>query len=62
MSNRVTTYIKETRAEFRHVAWPGRKQTIAYTGIVVLVAAVVSVYLFLWDTIFIGILQHVITR
>lgn len=60
--SRVTDYIKETRSEFRHVSWPSRKQTIAYTGIVVLVAAVVALYLFAWDTLFISVLQHIINR
>lgn len=60
--SKVTEYVKDTRAEFRHVVWPSRKQTAVYTGIVVLVAVVVALYLFLWDTLFIALLQQVINK
>jgi len=45
-------YIKETKAELRHVSWPTRTQSIAYTVIVALVSLAVAVYLGVFDFIF----------
>jgi len=45
-------YIKDTRAELVHVSWPTRKQSIAYTLIVVAISLVVAIYLGLLDALF----------
>jgi preprotein translocase subunit SecE len=45
-------YIKDTRAEMRHVAWPTRAQTIVYTTLVIGLSLFVAVYLGLFDYIF----------
>ena len=38
-------YLKDTRGELRHVAWPTRIQTIVYTFIVIAISILVSLYL-----------------
>ncbi len=45
-------YLKETRAELRHVAWPTQTQTIVYTVLVAAISIGVAVYLGLFDFIF----------
>ncbi len=45
-------YIRDTRAELKHVSWPTRKQAIAYTLLVVVLSFGVSIYLGLFDALF----------
>ncbi len=42
-------YLKDTRGELHHVAWPTQVQTIVYTILVVLVSIFVALYLGLFD-------------
>jgi len=42
-------YIKDTRGELKHVAWPTQAQTIAYTILVIAVSIIVAAYLGLSD-------------
>jgi len=53
-------YLKDVRAELKHVSWPSRAQTILYTIVVVAVSAAVAVYLGLWDYIFSLVLKQII--
>jgi preprotein translocase subunit SecE len=46
------TYIKETRAELKHVSWLSRRQTLIYTGIVIGISLGVAIYLGIFDYIF----------
>lgn len=47
-----TQYLKDTRAELRHVAWPTQAQTIVYTVLVALISVGIALYLGLFDYIF----------
>ena len=38
-------YLKETKAELKHVSWPTRNQAILFTVIVVVFSLVVSLFL-----------------
>jgi preprotein translocase SecE subunit len=49
---KVTTYIRETRAEFKHVNWPTRKQAIAYSVAVIVISVVVAYLLGAFDALF----------
>ena len=53
-------YIKEVRGELKHVSWPTRKQTIAYSLVVVGLSLAVAVYLGLLDYLFSEILKALI--
>jgi len=46
------SYIRETRAELKHVSWPTKKQAISYTFIVIIFSLAVALYLGLLDFIF----------
>lgn len=56
-----TNYIRETRAELKHVNWPNRTQAIGYTVIVIAFSAIIAVLLGAFDFIFSGILQKLIS-
>lgn len=45
-------YLKDTRGELRHVAWPTRVQTVIYTILVIAISIIVSLYLGLFDFAF----------
>lgn len=45
-------YLKDTRGELRHVAWPTRLQTIVYTILVALISVGIALYLGLFDFLF----------
>ncbi len=42
-------YFRDVKAEMRHVSWPSRQLTIAYTIVVVVVSLAVAIYLGLLD-------------
>lgn len=48
----ITSYIKETRAEFKHVSWPTKGQAIAYSVAVVVISLVVAYLLGAFDALF----------
>ena len=58
---KLTNYIRETRAELKHVNWPTRSQAIGYTVIVILLSAFVAFLLGAFDYIFSQILQKIIS-
>ncbi len=45
-------YLKDTRAELNHVAWPTRTQTIVYTLFVVAISVGIALYLGFFDYLF----------
>ena len=47
-----TQYLKDTRGELHHVAWPTREQTIVYTVIIAAISVFISLYLGLFDFFF----------
>ncbi|MDP2648923.1 MAG: preprotein translocase subunit SecE [bacterium] len=53
-------YLKDTRSELRHVAWPTRTQTLVYTILVTAISIVVALYLGLFDFLFTSGLSRVL--
>lgn len=51
-------YLRDTRGELRHVAWPTQAQTIIYTALVIAISIGVALYLGLFDYIFTGALAR----
>jgi len=45
-------YLKDVRAEMRHVSWPTRRQTIMYTIVVIAISLAAAVYLGIFDYLF----------
>ena len=50
-------YLKETKAELKHVSWPTRKQAIAFTVVVIAISIFTALFLGLLDTIFSTLLK-----
>ncbi len=42
-------YLRDTKAELRHVSWPTKKQTINYTIIVVAISIATGIFLGILD-------------
>ncbi len=55
-------YLKETRAEFKHVTWPTRMQTIYFTATVIVVSVFIAYFLGFFDTVFKVGLERLLTR
>ncbi|MDZ4227188.1 MAG: preprotein translocase subunit SecE [Patescibacteria group bacterium] len=53
-------YLKDTRSELRHVAWPTRTQTIVYTILVSAISIAAALYLGLFDFLFTSGLSRVL--
>ena len=53
----IADYLKETRGELHHVAWPTRTQTIVYTLIVVAISVFIALYLGFFDFLFTSLLS-----
>ena len=45
-------YLRETKAEMRHVTWPTRQQTISYTLLVLGISIITGLFLGLLDYAF----------
>lgn len=50
--NKITTFVKEARAELRKVNWPTREQTVKYTALVVGLSLAVAIFLGALDYLF----------
>ena len=50
--SRLTDYLRETRAELKHVSWPTQRQAFVFTVLVIGVSILVSLFLGLFDFIF----------
>jgi preprotein translocase SecE subunit len=48
----IVSYIKETRAEFKHVNWPKKSQAIGYSVAVILISLVLAYFLGALDFVF----------
>jgi preprotein translocase SecE subunit len=55
-------YLKDTRAELRHVAWPTQTQTIVYTLLIAALSVGIAMYLGLFDFLFTTGLAHLINN
>lgn len=51
---RIVDFMNEVKVELRKVSWPTRNQAVKYTGMVILVSAVLGV--------FIGLIDYGLTR
>ena len=58
----ISEYLKETRAELRHVAWPSQAQTIVYTVLVALISLFIAAYLGVFDFLFTNALTQVVNK
>jgi len=54
---KIINYIKDTKAELKHVSWPTKRQTVIFTTAVILISFVTAVFLGFFDYIFTQILE-----
>ncbi len=59
--NRVTQYLRETRAELRKVVWPTRDEAINLTAIVVVTILAMSAFMGIFDYLFTILFRFLIT-
>lgn len=50
MFAKITAYIREVRSEMRKVAWSPRQELINSTGVVLILVAIVTAFIFVVDT------------
>lgn len=55
-------YLKDTRGELNHVAWPTRVQTVIFTILVIVLSILISLYLGFFDFLFTTGLGKVIEK
>lgn len=56
--NRLINYVKDTKAELRHVSWPTRQQSIVFSVLVIAVSIIVALYLGFLDFVFKWVLDN----
>ena len=59
---KIIQYLRETRSEMKHVAWPTRKQALINTALVILISLLVSFLLGFFDFVFTKLLDVFIIR
>lgn len=57
MLNSFIEYVKETKAELKHVSWPTQKQTINFTIAVIAISVAVALALALFDRGYVAVLE-----
>ena len=57
---RIIDYLRETRGELKHVSWPTKTQTVAFTVIVIIVSFAVAYFLGFFDYGFAYLLKQFI--
>ena len=55
------TYLKNVRAELKHVVWPSRTQGITHTVLIVLLSVVTALIIVALDYAFRGVVERVVT-
>ena len=53
-------FVSESWGELKKVEWPGRRQLVSATVVVIIAVAVVGAYLFLADQVFKWLVKHVL--
>lgn len=49
--NKITNYLKNTRAELQHVHWPTQREVTSYTVVVIAISLLVAGMLGLFDVL-----------
>ncbi|MDO5719003.1 MAG: preprotein translocase subunit SecE [Tissierellia bacterium] len=54
-------FLKGVRAELKKVIWPSKKQTVTYTGVVILISIIVALIVYILDFVFAGLLNLIVS-
>lgn len=57
---KMSTYFRGVRAEMKKVIWPSRKELINYTGVVIMISALVAIIVWVLDLVIHGGLRFII--
>ncbi|MGD0977291.1 MAG: preprotein translocase subunit SecE [Minisyncoccia bacterium] len=60
--SKIINFLKDVRIELAKVSWPTRKQTVQYTGVVILMSVLVAAFLGAWDGLFSFILNKLLIK
>jgi len=55
-------YLKDTKGEMKHVSWPTKSQTIAFTSLVVVISVASAILLGLFDAGFKKALEFLLSK
>ncbi|MGE5484414.1 MAG: preprotein translocase subunit SecE [Ignavibacteriales bacterium] len=59
-AGRFAKYLRETRSELKKIIWPGRKETVVFTSIVVISVIIVSGAMWIMDMVFSSLVGFII--
>lgn len=48
---KMATYFRGVKAEMKKVIWPSRKELINYTGVVIMISAIVAIIVWVLDLV-----------
>jgi preprotein translocase subunit SecE len=57
---KMTTYFKGVKAEMKKVNWPSKKELVNYTGVVIMISAIIAVIVGILDLLIHGALGFII--
>lgn len=57
---KIVDYVKETRAELKHVSWPSRRQATIFTIVVIVISLLTALYLGAFDYLFSQLVKFVL--
>ncbi|MCQ4925776.1 preprotein translocase subunit SecE [Tissierella carlieri] len=57
---KMSAYFRGVRAEMKKVIWPSRKELINYTGVVIMISALVAIIVWVLDLVIHGGLRFII--
>lgn len=60
--HRLTTYLRESRAELSKVTWPTRAQAIRLTILVIIFSAILGLFIGIVDYFFVQIVQKLLLK
>jgi preprotein translocase subunit SecE len=58
--NRAIQFVSQAKAELKKVTWPTRKQTLASTGVVMVIVAIMALYLGIIDLILAKLVKFIL--
>lgn len=58
--SRLGSYLRDTKAEMKHVSWPTQTQAIIYTALVVGICAITAAILSGFDYVFTSLLDLIV--
>ncbi|KAF0158614.1 MAG: preprotein translocase subunit SecE [Syntrophaceae bacterium] len=58
--NKAVQFLSQAKSELKKVTWPTRKQTLASTGVVIVIVAIIAIYLGIIDLILSKLVKYIL--